>query len=125
MIKDVLIVGIGGFIGSSSRYLFGQLIYKYFDTTFPLGTLIINLIGCFLIGLILGLFEKGNIISLNMNLFLTVGICGGFTTFSTFSNDSLILIKNNEIVSLLIYLSVSVLVGLLMTFLGKYIISYF
>jgi CrcB protein len=124
MLKGALIVGLGGFIGSASRFLLSQFINKYFNTTYPLGTLIINLLGCFLIGIILGLFEKENFISPNLNLFLAVGICGGFTTFSTFSNDSLILFTESDYLGLTFYMGISVFFGILLTFVGRHLINY-
>ncbi|MCX6148179.1 MAG: fluoride efflux transporter CrcB [Candidatus Kapabacteria bacterium] len=124
MLKEALIVGLGGFIGSASRFLLSQFINKYFNITYPLGTLIINLFGCFLIGIILGLFEKENIISPNLNLFLTVGICGGFTTFSTFSNDSLILFNESDYLGLTFYMGISIFFGILLTFVGRHLVNY-
>ncbi len=74
MFKGALIVGLGGFLGSVTRYLSTQLIHRLISTNFSLGTLIINLTGCLLIGFIFGLFEKGNLISSDLRLFLTVGL---------------------------------------------------
>jgi len=108
MLKGALIVGCGGFIGTVSRYFLSQYIHKLSNTVFPIGTLIINLSGCLLIGILFGLFEKGNLISSDLRLFLTVGFCGGFTTFSTFSLETFNLLKNSEFLfaSLNIFLSV-------------------
>ena len=124
MFKGAIIVGLGGFIGSVSRYLGSQLIHKIFNTSFPLGTLIVNLIGCFLIGLLLGLFEKGNLISSDVRLFLTVGFCGGFTTFSTFTSDSVNLINDSEVLYLMLYMGLSIFAGISFTFIGKYLANY-
>ncbi len=124
MFREAIIVGIGGFIGSVSRFLSSQLIHKFFSTNFPLGTLIINLAGCLLIGILLGLFEKGSLISSDLRLFLTVGFCGGFTTFSAFSNDSLNLFNDSEMLNLTLYIGFSIFAGLLLTFLGKYIANF-
>jgi len=124
MYKGILIVGLGGFLGSSSRYMLTQLIHRLFITNFPLGTLLINIIGCFALGFLLGIFEKGSLISPELWLFLTVGFCGGFTTFSTFSADSLNLINDREILYLILYMGLSIFVGISCTFIGKIIGNY-
>lgn len=124
MLKAAIIVGLGGFIGSVSRYLSSHFIHKYFETNFPLGTVFVNLAGCFLIGIFFGLFEKGHIISPEMRLFLTVGLCGGFTTFSSFTNDSMNLANEAEIMKLSLYIGISVVAGIYMTMLGRNLVNY-
>ncbi len=124
MFRGALIVGIGGFLGSVTRYLTSQLIHKIFPTNFPLGTLIVNLAGCLLIGIIFGLFEKGSILSSDLRLFLTVGFCGGFTTFSTFSNDTINLVNDSEVLYLMIYMGISIFAGISFTYIGKGIANY-
>ncbi|MGE5480865.1 MAG: fluoride efflux transporter CrcB [Chloroflexota bacterium] len=125
MLKQVIIIGTGGFIGTVARYLTTELAHKSINTNFPLATLAINLAGCFLIGVFFGLFEKGNLMSAELRLFLTVGFCGGFTTFSAFANDSINLYSDSEFLYLSLYLGVSVFAGLLMTYFGKSIVNYF
>jgi fluoride exporter len=124
MFKGVFIVGIGGFIGTVARYLLSQFIQKYFNTAFPLGTLIINILGCLIIGFLFGMFERGSLISSELRLFLTVGFCGGFTTFSTFSNDSVNLINDGELLYLMLYMGLSIFAGISFTFLGKILADY-
>lgn len=124
MLKGAIIVGLGGFLGSVARYISSQFIHKIFSTNFPLGTLIINLIGCFLIGFLLGLFEKGSLISSDLRLFLTVGFCGGFTTFSTFSNDTVNLVNDTEVLYLMLYMGLSIFAGISFTFIGKNLANY-
>ncbi|TAL67602.1 MAG: fluoride efflux transporter CrcB [Bacteroidetes bacterium] len=124
MLKNTLLVGFGGFIGSVLRYLTTLFVHKIIITNFPLGTLIINLIGCFIIGIFYGLFDKGNLLSPNLRIFLSVGLCGGFTTFSNFSNDTINLVNDSELLYLMLYMGLSIFAGISMTFLGKSIINY-
>lgn len=124
MLKGAIFVGIGGFIGSIARYITTVLVHKIFPTTFPLGTLIVNLVGCFLIGIILGIFEKGEVLSPEMRLFLSVGFCGGLTTFSTFTNDTINLINDREVLFLTFYMGVSVFLGISLTLFGKTVVNY-
>jgi len=84
--KIVLLVGFGSFIGGMSRYLVTLFVQNKILSTFPYGTLAVNIIGCFLIGVIYGLSEGGNM-NPEWRLFLATGIMGGFTTFSSFSNE--------------------------------------
>ncbi len=96
MLKSVLIVGFGGFIGTVARFLISRYFQENVTSVFPWSTLVINIVGSLLIGLIYGISEKGDILSPEVRLFLTVGICGGFTTFSTFSNDAFLLVRQQE-----------------------------
>ncbi len=119
MLKNIIIVGIGGFIGTILRYLLTFYMHKATDSIFPIGTLIVNLLGCFIIGIVIGLFEKGSLVSPEFRLFLTVGFCGGLTTFSTFSSDIVNLLSDLEIFYFTIYLALSVILGVLLSFAGK------
>ncbi|MCX6151967.1 MAG: fluoride efflux transporter CrcB [Ignavibacteriales bacterium] len=95
MIK-YLIVSFGAAIGGSLRYWLSNFIYKFLPISFPYGTLSVNLIGSFLVGLFMFYFDEREIISPNIRLFLTVGFCGGFTTFSTFSLETINLLRDSE-----------------------------
>lgn len=88
MLKTILYIGAGSFAGGIMRYLLTRAIQHYSTSAFPLGTMIVNITGCFLIGILYGLFERNFINSTDLRLFLTVGVCGGFTTFSTFVHDN-------------------------------------
>jgi fluoride exporter len=123
MFKIAAIIGTGGFIGSIARYFTAQIIHKHILTSFPIGTFIVNITGCFLIGLIYGLSEKGDILSAEWRMFLTVGFCGGFTTFSTFANENIMMLKDGEFFLTLIYTALSVVIGLLATYLGNLIVK--
>ena len=118
--KLILMIGSGSFIGGICRYLLTLFIQNKFLSAFPFGTLSVNIIGCFLIGLVFGISEKGNI-SMDWRLFLATGVLGGFTTFSAFSLETINLIRNNQIFYALIYMGASVLLGLFATFIGLWI----
>lgn len=124
MIKTVLIAGFGGFIGTALRFLIARYIQLNYATVFPWSTFLINLAGSLLIGIFFGLFEKGNLMSPEWRLFLTVGICGGFTTFSTLSNDAFILLQNKEMLRFFLYSGLSFVLGPLMVYAGKLIVKF-
>ncbi len=115
---NVIIVGLGGFLGSSARYLVQKFVSENVASTFPIATFSINLLGSLLIGLLFGLSSKYNVLSTEMRLFLTTGFCGGFTTFSTFSNESFLLLKNGNYFYFSLYASLSVILGLFFVYLG-------
>lgn len=118
MIKNILLVGVGGFIGSIARYfLSGLNLHAHFFEV-PLGTLSVNVIGSFIIGFLTGISEKSEIISIEWRLFLMVGLCGGFTTFSSFTNENLMLLHNGQFLTVLLYTSFSLLFGFAAVYLG-------
>jgi CrcB protein len=118
MLKILLFIGSGSFLGGIARYLLSRSIQNTVITSFPLGTFWVNITGCFLIGLIYGLSDRGTPISNELRLFLAVGFCGGFTTFSTFSNENLALLRDGSILYFSLYAGLSVFIGLLVTFGG-------
>ena len=123
MLKSILIVGIGGFIGTVARFLISRYFQFNITSVFPWGTFIINITGCLLIGIIYGLSEKSDALSPEIRLFLTVGICGGFTTFSTFSNDAFMLVREQEWIRFALYASLSLFIGLMAVYLGRFIVK--
>jgi CrcB protein len=113
--KTILVIGLGGAIGSIGRYLIGGYIYRHLATTFPAGTFVVNITGCFIIGLLYGLASRHAWLTLEWRLFLITGICGGYTTFSSFSFESMELFRHGNHVYFLLYVLLSVLLGLLAT----------
>jgi CrcB protein len=119
MIKSVIIVGIGGFIGTVARFLVSRYFQENVASMFPWATFLVNILGCLIIGVIFGLSEKGNMLNENLRLFLAVGFCGGFTTFSTFANESLLLMRNYEWIRFALYTTFSFFLGLVAVYLGR------
>ena len=124
MWRALLIVGFGSFAGGISRYLTSIAAQKYFFSAFPVGTFIANILGCFLIGVFFALSERSNAISPEWRLFLTTGFCGGYTTFSTFSIESLNLLRSKEYFFFSLNLTASIVFGLMATFGGIVIVRF-
>tara|TARA_Y200000002_G_scaffold81796_1_gene64664 strand:- start:6913 stop:7281 length:369 start_codon:yes stop_codon:yes gene_type:complete len=118
--KSFLLVFLGGGLGSGSRYLVASAMNQY-SKVLPYGTFTVNMLGCLLIGLILGYAQKENTLTSDQTLLLATGFCGGFTTFSAFANENLELIKNGEIFNLSLYTFGSIIVGVLAVFIGFYL----
>jgi CrcB protein len=118
MIKNLLLIGTGGFLGSIARYLVSQLNLTVSFHSIPVGTLTVNVAGSFLIGILTGIAEKSMILTPEWRLFLMVGLCGGFTTFSTFANENLMLIHNGQGLAVLLYTGLSIFLGFLAVYLG-------
>jgi CrcB protein len=116
--KEALIVGIGGFAGSVSRYLIQSVVVNRFITIFPIGTFSINLIGSLAIGIVFGLSERYEWMNPEWRLFLAVGFMGSFTTFSTFAFDNLQMIKDGNIAQLLWYSGLSLILGVALAWIG-------
>ena len=120
--KQLLLVGCGGFIGSIARFLVQKLNFCWHFLSIPMGTLTVNVLGSLLIGFIIGISGKSEIISPGLRLFLMVGICGGFTTFSSFTAENLTLMQNGQIASVLMYTGLSIFLGFFAVYLG-YVLS--
>ena len=123
IINTSLIIGLGGFIGTIFRFLISSLIEKSFATSFPIGTLLVNLIGCFLIGLLSGYFTQKLGDQTQLFFFLTIGVLGGFTTFSAIAMDSQVFIENGEYLKMLTYISVQAILGIALCLIGYNIIK--
>lgn len=121
--KIILAVGLGSFIGGICRYLVTLFIQNKFLTTFPFGTMFVNVLGCFLIGVIYALSDRGNLSPL-WRMFLATGMMGGFTTFSTFSNETVSMLRDAEYVPAFSYIAFSIIIGLAATIGGISLIKY-
>lgn len=111
MIKNILLVGLGGGLGSILRYLCQKWIYNLYPHPFPWGTFMVNLGGCLVIGILFGISEKTSALSPEWRLLLTTGFCGGFTTFSTFAYENMILLRNGDLTYFLLYTILSIVLG--------------
>ncbi|HNW53613.1 MAG TPA: fluoride efflux transporter CrcB [Bacteroidales bacterium] len=118
MLRLILLVGTGGFLGTVSRFLMSRYVTANYASSFPFGTFAVNILGCLLIGIIYGIAEKGDFISSEWRLFLTVGFCGGFTTFSAFAAENMAMLRDSEFFHFFLYTGSSIFVGLLATFAG-------
>ncbi len=116
---NIIVVGLGGFVGAVCRYLIGLLPVNEV-TVFPIKTFIINIVGCIVIGMITVEATRNNTLNPQLLLFLKVGVCGGFTTFSTFALETAELIKNGNALVAFAYMLGSVLVGVGVIFAIEY-----
>lgn len=110
--KTALIIFTGSGAGGVLRYLVQKFFVDAGYVNFPLGTFVVNILGCFLIGLFNALAAKNNLISPELQLALTTGFCGGFTTFSTFANENMNLLRNGDYVYFSLYIIFSVALGI-------------
>lgn len=123
--KAALIIFAGSGAGGVMRYFIQKIFIDAGFVTFPAGTFVVNIAGCFLIGLFEALSAKDNILSSEWRLALTTGLCGGFTTFSTFANENINLLRNGDYLYFSIYLILSIVLGLGAVVLGHYTVSFF
>jgi len=112
MIKNLLLVGLGGGIGSIARYLWQKWFSENYPHPFPWGTFLVNLCGCFLIGVFYAATEKTSVLSPQARLLLITGFCGGFTTFSTFAFENMNLLRSGDILYFSVYIAASVVLGI-------------
>lgn len=125
MLKTILYIAIGGALGSVLRFLTTVLFSKFCPENsgfqFPLATFIANVIGCFLIGLFLGILAKNQLTDSNLKWLLVTGFCGGFTTFSAFGIENITLLQNNNTLLAFSYIALSIILGLFAVWFGLFI----
>lgn len=112
MFKTLFIVGLGGGIGSAFRYLVSVVTDRYFQTSFPWATFLVNVIGCLIIGILIGFFAKQQVGNPALKLLFVTGFCGGFTTFSAFALENIKLFQSGNTLLALLYIALSVLLGI-------------
>jgi CrcB protein len=122
MIKEVLLVGLGGGVGSILRYLGAVYSEKMCPAGFPAGTFLVNILGCFAIGLLTGLIGR-QVLDENGRLLFITGFCGGFTTFSAFSAESLRMFESGHVLPGILYVAASVLTGIAAVWLGIWLLK--
>ncbi len=121
--KAILMIWLGGGIGSVFRYLVQLGVSKLVNITFPAGTFLVNITGCFVIGLLYGFANKYATLTLEWRMFLITGLCGGYTTFSSFSYESISLFRQGNYTYFILYILLSVIVGLFATMGGITIVK--
>jgi fluoride exporter len=120
MLKTIFFVAIGGAIGCVFRYLLTLFVNKYYANNFPIATFLINILGCFLIGLLTGYLEKNNLSDYNLKLILITGFCGGFTTFSAFGLENYQLFQQQHSFTAFLYIGLSVFFGIMAIWFGLF-----
>lgn len=111
MLRNILLVALGGALGSVARYLLSALVQEQAHSAFPWGTMTVNVAGCLIIGFVTALAAAHGVVSPQVKLVLTTGFCGGFTTFSTFMNETLTLTSAGTTTWAVLYVAVSVVLG--------------
>lgn len=119
MFREMLIAGTGGFVGTVGRYIVVRLTSGIWHGAFPVGTFLVNIIGCFIIGILFGLLEKTHILTPGERVLLVTGFCGGFTTFSSFAGDMMTLGDKGEWTTLVVYLALTIIIGLALVWTGR------
>ena len=122
MFKAMFLAGVGGFVGTCLRYLTGKLCHLLVVGSFPLGTFVVNVVGSLIIGLFLGVTERTNAITPAISALLITGFCGGFTTFSSFANDMYVLLQARHWPVMILYVSLSLVLGVGMVCLGRWLV---
>lgn len=118
-LKQLLLVGLGGFIGSALRFAIGGWVQQLAAfSTFPYGTLVVNLLGCLLIGFLGGLVEYRGLFESGQRLFLIIGLLGGFTTFSTFAFETLMLAQDAAVIRAAVNIVAQVVIGITAAMIG-------
>jgi fluoride exporter len=121
MLKHILLVAIGGAVGSVARFLIQKYVHQMYPDPFPVGTFVVNLTGCLAIGLLYGITASHGILNTELRLLLMTGVLGGFTTFSAFSLESVGLLEQQRFMTFFLYIGGSVVLGLLATLAGAWL----
>ena len=116
--KEILLIGFGGFIGSVARFYVSKLNLAVDFLSIPIGTLTVNILGSFLLGILTGIAEKSILMNLELRLFLMIGLCGGFTTFSSFSYETVVLLRGARYAAAVCNVTVQLAGGLCAVILG-------
>ena len=124
MVKTLLLVGLGGAIGSIFRYITHWLTSKYFQSSFPISTFLVNILGSLLIGLFIGYLGKYFPENHPLKFLLIIGFCGGFTTFSSFALENYNLLQNNNQITVYIYMATSIILTISAVGFGSYLSKY-
>lgn len=122
MLRTLIIIGAGSFIGGVARFLLTRFVQTNVHPVFPWGTMAVNVAGCLFIGILYGLFERGNLMNPELRMFLTIGFCGGFTTFSTFVNENYLMLSEHNYLQFSGYALLSLALGLAAVYLGHLIV---
>ena len=117
-LRSMLMVAMGGAVGSAMRYLISKIMQDWLPDVFPFGTFAVNLLGCLVIGILYGLVEQNMLGNNNLKLLLITGLCGGFTTFSTFSHEGLSLVQQGHLSYAVLYVGGSACLGMMMVLIG-------
>lgn len=123
MLRTMILIGIGGALGSVLRYLTTVLANRVFPAVFPVGTFVVNIAGCLLIGLLLGFLDRHQTLNPDLKLLLITGFCGGYTTFSAFASENVDLFQQGHAFTAFAYIAASVIFGLLAVWLGFFLIK--
>jgi fluoride exporter len=118
MMVKLLLIGFAGFIGTLGRYWLSGIVARRYGETFPLGTLSVNLVGCFLVGLLFYLMQERYLINENVRTIILIGLLGGFTTFSSLGLQTFTLLQDNEIALAVLNMVASNVLGLLLVWTG-------
>ena len=118
MLRQILLVAVGGAVGSVARHLVGVASLRLFGPAFPFGTLIVNLVGAFVMGIFVELLARRFGASNDLRLLIATGVLGGFTTFSSFALDTAVLWERGEVISSFVYVATTLVLGLAALFLG-------
>ncbi|ARM30144.1 fluoride efflux transporter CrcB [Prosthecochloris sp. HL-130-GSB] len=114
---EIFLVGVGGFAGAAARYLVGVALSAQLSA-FPFATLLVNLAGCLIVGVLSELSSATSLLPPELRLILATGFCGGFTTFSSYINETSVLLRSGELFPAVFYLAVSVVLGMICLYTG-------